>query len=361
MRKTPWGGGASRNWSIAAHCAAIVFTIPMSAQRGRATEIALPQMELAEFPTVYPEPSLPFSSESSLAQETPLEHISFNLSEAKPTAYSEIAFPIEQAPLGPAGADRQQRHFRSLGGRIGAAKWETLGIFAYITASQAYWTKGTTSFHFKDEGWFGKDTKNLGIDKLTHAFNTYLFSEFIGARIASRTGNRAQAAVPGAMIASGLALYGELWDAHKKDSGFSTQDVIFNTGGAIFSVLRHTIPGLEEKLDFRLLLMPNSQIYTFKGKRHYEQQRFLLSLELAGFKGLKNSPLRFIELQAGYRGKDFTNADRDAGVIPKRDIFFGVALNIKELFFRDSRSKLGRAVGSGLNYFQIPYTGIYDY
>ncbi|NWK94791.1 DUF2279 domain-containing protein [Sphingobium lactosutens] len=244
---------------------------------------------------------------------------------------------------------------------MGAAKWETLGLFAYITATQAYWTDDTTSFHFKDEGWFGRNTNNLGIDKLTHAFNAYLFAEFLGARIARKTGDRAAAALPAAILSTGLQLYGEIWDGHKSDSGFSYQDVVFNTAGAAFSVLRHNVPGLEEKLDFRLMVMPNSQVYSFKGKRHYEQQHFLFSLELAGFQKLKTSPLRFVELQVGYRGRNFLASDRAAGIRPRRDIFFGVALNIKELFFRNSRSRIGRAIGSGLNYFQLPYTGVYDY
>ncbi|WP_313806831.1 DUF2279 domain-containing protein [Sphingobium sp.] len=273
-------------------------------------------------------------------------------------AQEAVQGPVDaQGPL-PPDADRERR-YASLGSRIGAAKWETIGLFAYITATQAYWTDGTTHFHFKDEGWFGRNTNNLGIDKLTHAFNAYLFAEFLGARMARKTQDRARAAAPAGLLSIGLMLYGEMWDAHKKDSGFSVQDVIFNTGGATFSVLRHTVPGLEEKLDFRLLMMPNSQVYTFKGKRHYEQQRFLLSLELAGFQGLRDSPLRFIELQIGYRGKNFTNAERAAGIRPERDIFFGVGLNVKQLFFRDSRSRLGRAIGSGLNYFQLPYTAVH--
>ena len=364
MRGMPDGEGARCNGNFALRCAAIALTIAV-AQPGEAAEIELPHMQTAELPAV-PVQSFPPSPASlpvdqDFAHDILLQNIAFDLAESRAQASSETAAIPEPMPIGPAEDESNHRDYRSLGARMGAAKWETLGIFAYTTATQAYWTKGTTSFHFKDEGWFGKDTKNLGIDKLTHAFNTYLFSEFLGARIARKTGNRAQAAVPAALIASGLAAYGELWDAHKKDSGFSPQDVIFNTGGAVFSILRHTIPGLEEKLDFRLMPMPNSRIYSFKGKRHYEQQRFLLSLELAGFESFRSGPLRFIELQAGYRGRDFTNAERAAGVIPKRDIFLGVALNIKELFLRDSRSKLGRAVGSGLNYFQIPYTGIYDY
>lgn len=273
---------------------------------------------------------------------------------------SEIAFGPQAAAPSPDAPDDPER-YRSLGSRIGAAKWETLGLFAYITATQAYWTKDTTSFHFKDEGWFGRNTNNLGIDKLTHAFNAYLFAEFLGARIARKTGDRAAAALPAALLSTGLQLYGEIWDGHKSDSGFSYQDIVFNTGGAAFSALRHTVPGLEAKLDFRLMVRPNSEVYSFKGKRHYEQQHFLFSLELAGFQKLKTSPLRFVELQVGYRGRDFFAADRAAGIKPKRDIFFGVALNIKELFFKNSRSRLGRAIGSGLNYFQLPYTGVYDY
>ena len=292
----------------------------------------------------------------------PLMQTSFNLAQLTSTGEPLPQNPVQGPDVSPfQGSAEPEQRAHSLGRRMMAAKWETLSLFAYITATQAYWTHDTTSFHFKDEGWFGRDTKNLGIDKLTHAFNAYLFAEFLGARIGRTTGNREAAALPAALLSMGLMFYGELWDGHKSDSGFSMQDLTFNTLGATFSILRHTVPGLEDKLDFRLLMMPNSSIYTFKGKRHYEQQRFLLSLELAGFDQFKDSPLRFVELQAGYRGKNFSNAERAAGVIPKRDIFFGVALNIKELFFKNSRSKLGRAVGSGLNYFQLPYTGVYKY
>jgi hypothetical protein len=282
------------------------------------------------------------------------------------TIVPDLPSPFVQGPPAPDassayGEQRDAGRYRSLGGRMGAVKWEALGIFAYMTVSQAIVTHETTSFHFQDEGWFGKNTTNMGIDKLTHAFNSYLLSELLGARIARKSGDRTAAALPAALISSGLMLYSEIWDAHKVSSGFSVQDVVFNTGGAAFSVLRHAVPGLEEKLDFRLMLMPNSDIYTFKGKRHYEQQRFLLSVELAGFKAFRKSPLRFAELQVGYRAKNFTNQERALGVTPRRDIFVGVGLNIKELFFKNARSRVGRAVASGLNYMQIPYTAAHIY
>ncbi|PTQ13569.1 hypothetical protein CLG96_02965 [Sphingomonas oleivorans] len=242
---------------------------------------------------------------------------------------------------------------------MGTVRWETAGIFAYITASQIAVTKGTRSFHFQDEGWFGKSTKNLGVDKLTHAYNSYLLTELIQARINRKTGGARGSALTAAILASGLMAYSELYDAHKKSSGFSIQDVIFNTGGATFSVLRNTIPGMKEKVDFRLLLMPNSEIYTFKGKEHYAQQRFLLAVQLSGFEEFQKSPLRFVELHAGYYAKGFTARDHEQGEIPQRKLFFGLGLNLKELFFKTPRSKIGRATGQVLDYIQIPYTAIH--
>jgi hypothetical protein len=350
---------------VSQSCASIVAVMTVMAMSARADDSIDPAIQNNDTPPVIIIPpvtladagaaSAPFMTASTSA----FDLASLAPEQSAPPEVARIAGPPVDTEEASPVADPAR--YRSLGGRIGAAKWETLGLFAYITATQAYWTDDTTSFHSKDEGWFGRNTNNLGIDKLTHAFNGYLFAEFLGARIARKTGDRPAAALPAAILSMGLQLYGEMWDGHKSDSGFSYQDVLFNGAGAAFSVLRHTVPGLEEKLDFRLMVVPNSQVYSFKGKRHYEQQHFLLSLELAGFEGLKTSPLRFVELQAGYRGRDFLAADRAAGIRPKRDIFFGVALNIKELFFKNSRSRVGRAIGSGLNYFQIPYTGVYDY
>jgi hypothetical protein len=245
----------------------------------------------------------------------------------------------------------------SFGAQFNTVKWEVGGVLAYMTISQLIVTKETTSFHIQDEGWFGKNTTNLGIDKLTHAFNAYVITELLQSEIQRRTGGREGAgAFTAAALSSGLMLYSELYDAHKVSSGFSPQDVLFNTAGAALSALRQTVPGLEEKLDFRLLLIPNSDIYTFKGKRHYAQQRYMFALRPSGFEGLRNSPLRFVEFHAGYYGKNFTNPDRAAGLEPRRHLFFGVGIDFKELFFKRSRSTVGRLARTGLTYFQIPYT-----
>jgi hypothetical protein len=261
--------------------------------------------------------------------------------------------PLPDSPQPAAGDER----YSSFGRQAATVKWEVAAFAAYVTALHLDSTIAHyESFHFQDEGWFGKSTRNLGVDKLTHAFNAYLLTEILEWRIRRKTHGAEGGPLTAAILAMGLVTYGEIYDGLKDDSGFSYQDSVFNLAGAGLSVLRNTVPGLKEKLDFRLLLIPNSDIYTFTGKRHYAQQRFLLALQFAGFEGLRQSPLRFVELHAGYYAKNFTTRERERGEIPQRKIFFGVGLNLQELFFRSPRSRAGRAARSVLDYLQLPYT-----
>ena len=246
-------------------------------------------------------------------------------------------------------------HFRSV-------RTEMALAFGYMTAVNlikiAARGGASTDFKFHDEGLFGTDTRELGVDKLVHAHNTYLLSELIGARIRKKTGTTRGTALSGALLGSGLMLYSEIYDGFKK--GFGFYDVAFNSMGAAFSVVRNTVPGLEEKLDFRALIIPNRQIYSPTGKEHYRQLRYMFALELGGFEGLRRSPLRFVELHAGYYGKGFTAREEDRGERPQRKLFVGVGLNLNELLFRrNPRTKFGRAASQLLDYWQPPYTYVH--
>ncbi len=246
-------------------------------------------------------------------------------------------------------------HFRSV-------RTEMALAFGYMTAVNlikiAARGGASTDFKFHDEGLFGTDTRELGVDKLVHAHNTYLLSELIGARIRKKTGTTRGTALSGALLGSGLMLYSEIYDGFKK--GFGFYDVAFNSMGAAFSVVRNTVPGLEEKLDFRALIIPNRQIYSPTGKEHYRQLRYMFALELGGFEGLRRSPLRFVELHAGYYGKGFTEREEDRGERPQRKLFVGIGLNLNELLFRrNPRTKFGRAASQLLDYWQPPYTYVH--
>ncbi|HUD29352.1 MAG TPA: DUF2279 domain-containing protein [Novosphingobium sp.] len=251
------------------------------------------------------------------------------------------------------------RGFVRQAGSIGT---EVAILSAYVGAqSVPKLFRPTAPFHFKNEGWFGKDTDNVGVDKLTHAFNTYLIAEILHYRLHRSTGASEGDALTAGILAAGIMALNELSDGIEPDSGYSMQDITMNVTGAAFSVLRNTVPGLKEKLAFKVEIVPNDQIYSRVGKEHYAQQRYMLSLKGAGFDALDGTAFKYLDLQVGYYATDFLNNDRAAGIVPKRHVFVGVGLNLGELMFGRSRSRIGRAAYSVLDYIQIPYTSLrYD-
>lgn len=292
---------------------------------------------------------------ATLAQETGAEEqLSLSLSDADRSAL---------ASLGDAEASRRftinEEMRLSFGDQAGSVKWEMAGALAYMTALNIWKMSHSdlTRFKFIDEGFFGKDTSTLGVDKMVHAHNAYMLSELIGARIRKNTGTTRGTAISGALLATGLMLYNEVYDGFK--GGFSVQDLAFNALGAGFSVLRNTA-GLEDKLDFRFLLIPTGNIYEAKGKEHYRQVRHLLALKLAGFGGLDQTPLRFVELHVGYYAKGFTDEEVERGIPRRRKIFFGVGVNLSQLLFgRSPGSHTARAASQLFDYWQPPYTYVH--
>lgn len=270
---------------------------------------------------------------------------------------ADLALDNEQSGLSPAGDPRRL----SFGAHLKSVKYEMGAAFAYMTAVNLLKIAARghiDSFSFHDEGLFGKDTEVLGVDKMVHAHNSYILSELIAARIRKKTGTTRGTAVSGALLASSLMLYSEFFDGFK--AGFGFKDLAFNGLGAGFSVLRNTVPGLENKLDFRVIIIPNHRIYSFTGKEHYRQQRHMFALELAGFKRFEKTPLRFVELHAGYYAKGFTDPEQERGDPLQRKLFAGVGLNLNELLFgRAPKTRFARTASQLLDYWQPPYTYVH--
>ncbi|MBT0667865.1 DUF2279 domain-containing protein [Novosphingobium profundi] len=114
-------------------------------------------------------------------------------------------------------------------------------------------------------------------------------------------------AATAAVLATGFTVLNEFSDAFEPDGDYSMQDVAMDVVGAGFSVLRNTVPGLKEKLAFKIEIVPNSDFYTFEGKRH---------------------------------------------------LFVGVGLNVGELLLGRSQSPIGKAAHTALDYLQLPYTSL---
>jgi hypothetical protein len=219
------------------------------------------------------------------------------------------------------------------------------------------WGWGDNPFHFENEGWFGGDTKYGGMDKVAHAYSAYLFSEYFTQRIAHETDNRDGAFITGALLGFSIQAYVEFFDGFAGGHGFSYEDMISNGVGAGFSALRSAIPELGEKLDFRLEYVPSGE-QGFAPVLDYEGQKYLLALKLSGFDQFEDTPLRFLELHAGYYARGFSDEARDNGVKRSRDPYIGIGINLNELLQETpvADTTAGLAASRFFEYVQVPYT-----
>jgi hypothetical protein len=255
--------------------------------------------------------------------------------------------------------------------------WRFGGAAAAITATGvANWNWGSSPFRFQSEGWFGKDTHNLGMDKLGHAWSSYVLTEFFTDGIDESHGDPVTKSYSAAILAMGLMTYIEVFDGFSKDHGFSNEDLAVDAAGALFSVARRTVPGLREKVDFRLLYKPDRSTLRAlscfpephcekDGKTarspitDYTNQRYLLAVKLSGFAKIRTTPLRLLELHAGYYARGYTKEEEDRGERLRRRLFLGAGINIGELLFRRRSTGFEKAARSALEYIQMPYTAIY--
>jgi hypothetical protein len=231
-------------------------------------------------------------------------------------------------------------------------------VLATLAIGIADWKWGSAEFHFTDEGFFGKDTHDLGMDKLGHAFGTFVLADAFTYAIRHNAAEPEGAEFTGAALSLGVMLGVELLDGFS-GHGFAWQDVVMNMAGAGFSVLRDRL-ALREILDFRFEYVPSgNDDDSFRPYSDYSGQKYLLALKLAGFEAIQETPLRFVKLHAGYFGRGFTDKERDAGEPLRRELYVGIGVNLSELLFRQGpleNTFAGRVGDTVLDYIQVPYS-----
>ena len=104
------------------------------------------------------------------------------------------------------------------------------------------------------EGWFGKNTTYGGIDKFGHAWSAHVMSDYLTWRLRLMGYNGYEFSsprrfdrhcVPRRGLGDGFSHYGA-----------SYEDFVASSLGIAFSFLRNTVPGLHEKVDFRMQYIP---------------------------------------------------------------------------------------------------------
>jgi hypothetical protein len=216
------------------------------------------------------------------------------------------------------------------------------------------------------------------MDKLGHAYTTYVLTEFFTDGISQAAPGDHSRSYTAAILAMGLMTYIEVFDGFSKDHGFSHEDLAVDAAGAVFSIARRSVPGLREKLDFRLLYTPTrSALRSFscfpaphcdrEGQTartpitDYAGQKYLFALKLSGFERFRGTPLRLLEIHGGYYARGFTKEEEERGDPLRRRLFTGLGLNVSELFFGSRRPRgIGSAAKSALEYVQLPYTAVHS-
>lgn len=213
----------------------------------------------------------------------------------------------------------------------------------------AFWDYSFTSPEIYNEGWFGKDTKYGGADKMGHVYCTYLWS--VGFSYLYKEWGMSDESAMIYAPASSWIFQGmmEIGDSFGETMGFSYEDVVMNTVGAAFYYLREKYPSVKEKLDLRLEYVPE-----FKGDKNfftqYNSMKYLMALKFSGFESMDSNLLKYGELQVGY----YTRGYKDSSSYSRKErvAYVGIGINVSEVLSAIGWTKTSKI----FNYYQAPYT-----
>jgi hypothetical protein len=194
---------------------------------------------------------------------------------------------------------------------VSAMSWETGSIVAGVTALGAHsWDWGSSKkFKVNSEGWFGDNTSSGGADKLGHAFSSYAINNVLTDRLVRKGRPVEQAALSAVLTTQAIMLYVEVFDGFANDHGFAREDVVMNLLGSGLSYARAVNPKAHELLDFRLEY-ESSGYKGFRPLSDYAGQKYVMALKLSGVDALRDTPLRYLELQTGYYPSRYTHLVR---------------------------------------------------
>jgi hypothetical protein len=264
---------------------------------------------------------------------------------------------------------------RQFSGHVRSVGWELAVIGgALVAIGVRDWDWGGSRFQFINEGWFGSNTRHGGMDKIGHAFSAYVIADLLTDRIRANAPNPAGAEITGALLSFGIMGAVETLDGFTGKHRFSREDIVANALGAAFSIFRNSVPGLREKLDFRLMYTPAAyQRRDFAATEGgllppYSRQRYIMALKGGGFEALKDTPWRYLELHGGFDARGFSDRERQLGHPVERTFYVGVGLNLNEILFgagslpnfaRYKDTNPAWVVRKSLEYIQPPYASAY--
>ncbi len=216
-----------------------------------------------------------------------------------------------------------------------------IGIWGLIE-----WDYGSEGWNEADEGWFEQDSKYGGADKVGHFWSTYAFSDALTGLYKSWGYSSDKANTYAALSAWTVQAFMEIGDATSKSQGFSYEDLVANTVGALTSVLMERFPELDRKIDFRVEYVFNEEVNGIFDD--YSNHYYSMVLKLDGFDFIENDLMKYIELVGGYYSRGYGEAKEE----DTRAFYGGITFNFSRLLMQNGWKKTGKV----LEYIQIPYT-----
>ncbi|MFE8070451.1 DUF2279 domain-containing protein [Marinobacteraceae bacterium S3BR75-40.1] len=209
----------------------------------------------------------------------------------------------------------------------------------------AQWDYFDASFNTASEGWFGRDTKYGGADKLGHIYTTYVTAQGLSRLFEYWCFSREDAARGGALSSLAMLGYMELGDGFS-EFGFSHEDLVANALGGLVSYWLYRSPQWSDRVDLRW----EFDVNPFAGDvtTDYENSKYLAALKFSGFDALRTTPLRYFEVHLGY----FTRGYDDGSRAPERNLYAAIGLNLTDLL----RQHDFHAASLLFKYYQPPGT-----
>jgi uncharacterized protein YfiM (DUF2279 family) len=229
--------------------------------------------------------------------------------------------------------------------KVALTRW--VGVGAIFGWGLLQWDYGQQSPHLAHEGWFQHDTPEGGADKLGHLYTGYVLARMLGSVYRDWGIDRDRAAAEAALTSWLVTTTMELGDSFSP-YGFSWEDMVMNAAGAGAGYALMRSETWRERLDIRTEYEFNTS--TDDPSTDYENARYLLALKLGGFESLRDTPLKWLELHAGYYVRGYDNAFAP----DERTLYAGLGLNLSALL----RAGGMRRSANFLQFYQPPGTSL---
>ena len=223
------------------------------------------------------------------------------------------------------------------------------------------WGWNSSDFNLKPENPLGAHAINGGADKFGHMYGNYAMKRLTTFLFKASGSSANMANLEGALLTDIITTAGEIGDGFGPNYGFDPYDMLANQAGILIAVILDYSPFLDRIFTMRWEYYPSKAMRNkFNIKDHhdiftdYSGQKVMLTTKLGGIPYLSITPLRYINIDAGYYARGYRPAegfDRRT-----RNYYVGLSINLS-IVSGDllPTGYVSSSFQSIFNYIQVPY------